>query len=152
MNLKKLLSVLVTAHFVWIVSTQAQNKFAESNNAVKAIIQLEKAFQDSLNSRGAAFAFAHFAAPDAVIKRENDTLISGIDAIRNYYSADIYKKAKAYWKPEFLKISNDSSLAYSYGRYEWKISNPTGEVITWKGVYFTVWEKQADGSWKYVWD
>jgi ketosteroid isomerase-like protein len=147
-----MLCVLTILHIVSVDESNAQKKYIESNSTKMEIVQLEKAFQDSLNSKGAAFAFAYFAAPHAVIKRENDTLINGIDAIQNYYSAEIYKKAKAYWKPDFLKISNDGSMAYSYGKYEWKIIKPSGEVVTWKGIYFTVWEKQADGSWKYVWD
>lgn len=79
------------------------------------IIQSEKAFQDLVNAQGPATAFYEFAADSAVIKRENDTLIIGKNAIQNYYRSDS-KNVRATWKPDFINVSNDGTLAYT-----WKI-------------------------------
>ncbi|MBK7030961.1 MAG: hypothetical protein IPH45_17925 [Bacteroidales bacterium] len=43
-------------------------------------------------------------------------------------------------------------MAYTYGKYTWKINNGNGDTTVYKGVFHTVWKKQGDGSWKYVWD
>lgn len=130
--------------------------FAQTNSnttrLIETIRKTEKQFETDLNTSGAAMAFEKYAAPNAVIKRQNDSLIYGPQAIRQYYSNDIYKKAHATWSPDYIDISNDGTMAYTYGKYHWKMTNPSGETNEFSGVFHTVWKKQADGSWKYVWD
>lgn len=118
----------------------------------KEVEQTEFAFQNQLNKEGAATAFYNFAAPEAVIKRENDSLIKGNTAIKNYYNKTFYEKAKAIWKPDFIDISEDGTMAYTYGKYTWTFSSKEGKEETYKGVFHTVWKKMPDKSWKYVWD
>lgn len=115
------------------------------------IIQSEKAFQDLVNAQGPATAFYEFAADSAVIKRENDTLIIGKNAIQNYYRSDS-KNVRATWKPDFINVSNDGTLAYTYGKYEWAIKDSTGKESVFHGVFHTVWKRMTDKKWKYVWD
>ena len=125
---------------------------SNSTNLIETIRKTEKQFETDLNTSGAAMAFEKYAAPNAVIKRQNDSLIYGPQAIRMYYSNDIYKKANATWSPDFIDISTDGTMAYTYGKYHWKMTNTSGEVHEFSGVFHTVWKKQRDGSWKYVWD
>lgn len=112
----------------------------------------EAAFAKMAADQGIAEAFATFAAEDAVIKRQNDSLIKGREAIRNYYSAPFYKSAKVEWKPDFVDVSANGDLAYTYGKYLWSSQDSTGKVNELRGVFHTVWKRQKDGSWKYVWD
>ena len=112
----------------------------------------EAAFAKMATDQGIAEAFASFAAEDAVIKRQSDTLIRGREAIRNYYSAPFYKSAKVEWKPDFVDVSANGDLAYTYGKYLWSSQDSTGKVNEQRGVFHTVWKRQKDGSWKYVWD
>jgi len=109
----------------------------------------EAAFAKMAAEQGIAEAFA---AEDAVIKRQNDTLIKGREAIRNYYSAPFYKSAKVEWKPDFVDVSANGDLAYTYGKYLWSSQDSTGKVSEQRGVFHTVWKRQKDGGWKYVWD
>ena len=116
------------------------------------INKAEEAFNASASKNGIAHAFYAFADEDAVIKRENDTLIKGRDAIKKYYSDEKYAKASVSWKPDFIEVSEDGSLGYTYGKYIWTATDPTGNKKEFKGVFHTVWKKQEDGTWKYVWD
>jgi ketosteroid isomerase-like protein len=101
---------------------------------------------------GAAFAFEKYAAPDAVIKRQNDSLIYGPKAINHFYSNEIYKTAKAQWSPDYIDVSSDGTMAYTYGKYQWKMTGKAGESLEYHGIFHTVWKRQPDGTWKYVWD
>ena len=121
---------------------------ALKQKAIEEIRAVEKSFEFYLNRNGAAAAFHHFAAPEAVLKRSEDRLIKGRTAIYQYYANKLYKDAQATWNPEVIDISDDGTMAYTYGRYEWKLA--TGK--TFEGVFHTVWKKMNDGSWKYVWD
>lgn len=124
-----------------------------NDEAVKEeIVKAEKAFNDYASTKGIAAAFYEFAAEDAVLKRENDTLIKGKDAIKNFYSNPKYSKASVTWKPDFVNTSEDGTMAYTFGKYIWTTADSVGNKKEFKGVFHTVWKKQADGSWKYVWD
>ena len=119
---------------------------------IEEIRKVEKQFESDLNSKGVDYAFEKYAAPDAVIKRQNDTLIFGPKSIRQYYATEFYRNAKAFWSPDFISVSSDGSMAYTYGRYRWTFPARQGEAGEFRGVFHTVWKRQPDGSWKYVWD
>jgi ketosteroid isomerase-like protein len=120
----------------------------------REIIAIEKEFATFLKDSGVAAAFYKFAAPDAVIKRGNgtDTLIKGRDAISQDYTGLVYERSKAEWKPDFVDVSDDGTMAYTYGKYNWTFRDSTGKESNYNGVFHTVWKKKSDGSWKYVWD
>ncbi|WP_162147252.1 YybH family protein [Flavobacterium enshiense] len=116
------------------------------------IAKAEKEFEKMVAKKGIAEGFYYFADGSATIKRENDTLIFGKENIRNYYSNPKYKKATVTWSPDFISISNSGDLAYTYGKYNWSVKDSLGNTKTASGVFHTVWKRQSDGNWKYVWD
>ena len=127
-------------------------KIDEHEKNETAIRQAEKDFETMAKEKGIAEAFWYYADSNAVIKRQNDSLIHGKEAIKKFYSADFYRNASVKWSPDFIESSNDGSLAYTYGKYTWQSKDSTGKVNEFKGIFHTVWKKQGDGSWKYVWD
>lgn len=118
----------------------------------KEILQTEKDFERMTSEKGIAAAFYFFADDHAVIKRENDTIISGKENIRAYYEKGTDKNAVVNWAPDFIDISEDGTMAYTYGKYLWQLKGENGSITEYKGVFHTVWKRQSDRSWKYVWD
>jgi ketosteroid isomerase-like protein len=118
----------------------------------KEIFQAEKAFEKMTSEKGIAEAFYYFADQNAVIKRENDTLITGNENIKIYYEKKSLKDAIVTWTPDFIDVSESGDLGYTYGKYTWKIKGTDGNKVEYKGVFHTVWKRQKDKSWKYVWD
>ena len=116
------------------------------------IFQTEKAFEKMAAEKGVPEAFYYFADEKAVVKRENDTLIIGKENIKIYYTKKNNSNATVNWTPDFIDVANDGTLGYTYGKYVWKIKNKEGAITEYKGIFHTVWKKQKDGSWKYVWD
>ena len=104
------------------------------------------------SEKGVAEAFYYFADENAAILRENDSLITGKENIKIYYDKKNTKDAVVNWTPDYIDVSDCGTLGYTYGKYVWKIKNTNGEVVEYKGVFHTVWKKQKDNSWKYVWD
>lgn len=131
--------------------TNNENKVS-SENARQAIEKAEKDFEQMAGDKGIAEAFYFFADSNATIKRQNDTLIHGKEAIKNFYSTPFYQKATVKWSPDFVQASEKGDMGYTYGRYIWSSTDSTGKPISFSGVFHTVWKKQDDGSWKYVWD
>ncbi|MBI5371551.1 MAG: nuclear transport factor 2 family protein [Sphingobacteriales bacterium] len=116
------------------------------------IAQAEKEFADMAAGKGIAEAFYFFADSAAVIKRGNDSLIRGREAILNFYSDPVYKTARVSWSPDFIEAGKSGDIGYTYGKYEWVSTDSSGKQKTSKGIFHTVWKKQSDGSWKYLWD
>jgi ketosteroid isomerase-like protein len=116
------------------------------------IFHTEKAFEKMCAEKGIAEAFYFFANDSAVILRQNDSLIAGKENIKIFYSKDFYKRAKVTWLADFVEVSTSGDLAYTYGKYIWTAKDESGKDVEFKGVFHTVWKKQIDKSWKYVWD
>jgi len=137
-----------------LIFSSCGNNLSEPEKAsVKEEVRAaEQAFNNLVESKGIEIGFYEFAAENADIKRGNDSIISGKEGIKNFYSKPVYKNAKVSWSPDFIDVSDDGTLAYTYGKYEWQVTDSAGTVSISKGVFHTVWKKQADGSWKYVWD
>jgi ketosteroid isomerase-like protein len=131
----------------------ASCRHARNREEIKdEIFQTEKAFEKMAAEKGIAEAFYFFADENAVIRRGNDSLISGKENIRVYYENTTGKNATVNWTPDFVDVSDCGTLGYTYGRYVWKIKDEAGAIVEYKGIFHTVWKKQADKSWKYVWD
>lgn len=124
----------------------------DTEQVKKEIYNAEKSFEDMALQKGIAEAFWFFADENAVIIRGSDSLISGKDAIRNYYEKQNLSNAKVNWTPDFIEVSSSGDLAYTYGKYVWKFTNPDGSITENKGIFHTVWKRQKNKSWKYVWD
>lgn len=129
-----------------------KSKEKTADKAKQEIAQAEKDFEKMAAEKGIAEAFWYFADSNAVIKRNNDTLITGKNHIRNYYSADYFKTSSVKWSPDFVDVSSEADMGYTYGKYLWQSKDSTGKTHESQGVFHTVWKKQKDGSWKYVWD
>lgn len=116
------------------------------------ILKTEKAFEAMAAEKGIAVAFSFFAAENGVIKRQNDTLITGKENIFRYYDTERMRKATVQWTPDAIEISDDGSMASTYGKYLWRIAGEKGDAAEFRGVFHTVWKKQPDGTWRYIWD
>jgi len=135
--------LLLAVGMLLFISCQSVDK----EQIKKTIYQTEKDFEKMAAEKGIAEAFHYFADENATIKRRNDTLITGKDNIKSYYVKQIQDSTTVNWTPDFIDVSADGTMAYTYGKFVWKFKD--GEF---RGVFHTVWKKQQDGSWKYVWD
>ena len=104
----------------------------------KEIVAAEKAFEQMAAEKGIPEAFAYFADSNAVIKREHDTLILGREHIRAYYEKQDLKGVTVTWAPDFIEVSPDGNLGYTYGHYLWKFPVNDSTVNESRGVFHTV--------------
>jgi ketosteroid isomerase-like protein len=146
------INVLMLVLLVYTGTAHGQSRDTRVAVWQEEIRKVEKQFETDLLTKGVAYAFGAYAADSAVIKREKDTLIKGKEAIFRYYDNAGYKNAKAYWSPDLIDVSADGTMAYTYGKYRWEFTDAEGKKQEYKGVFHTVWKRQADGQWKYVWD
>jgi ketosteroid isomerase-like protein len=137
--------------FFILVSSSCQKKHDEKMiaNWKNEIIETEFNFCKMAEKEGMNKAFLEFAAHDGVLLR-NDKLIKGKDSIKLLMKNNNSKGLS--WKPDFVDVSNSGDLGYTYGEYIYKYQDSLGNSLINKGVFHTVWKRQSDGSWKFVWD
>jgi ketosteroid isomerase-like protein len=56
------------------------------------------------------------------------------------------------WHSNNASAARAGDLAYTSGVYQSKLKGASGKGSVDKGKYLTVWKKQADGSWKVLFD
>lgn len=118
---------------------------------IEEINQAETAFNDMAAERGVPAAFLAFAADNAALNRSNQ-VIKGKTAIREYFENQSLQEVQLSWTPEFIDVSEDGTLGYTYGPYTFSARDTSGRSIQSNGIFHTVWKRQEDGSWKYVYD
>jgi ketosteroid isomerase-like protein len=121
------------------------------SKAVQEIRQVEEDFANLADEKGVAVGFYEFAAEGAVINRGG--LIKGRDAIKAFYDPIEKAGTKFQWSPDTVVVSESGDMGYTYGKYQHFEKDSLGNFkVASSGVFHTVWKKQKDGSWKYVWD
>ncbi|NNF22890.1 MAG: nuclear transport factor 2 family protein [Saprospiraceae bacterium] len=113
------------------------------------IIDIEKAFAERVSEIGMHKAFVEFADSNAVLMR-NNTLIKGINAIDQAYKGIDIKGLQ--WTPDFVDVSLSGDMAYTYGQFILSRTDEQGLARQDTGIFHTVWKRQKDGGWKFVWD
>ena len=125
---------------------------AESSDKFKdEIIAVEIAFAKMAAKDGLKKAFLYFAADGAVLTR-NSKLIKGKVAIAKYFDNNPADFKKFEWLPDFVEVSISGDLGYTYGPYEYEILDKDAKLQKGNGIFHTVWKRQKNGEWKYVWD
>jgi len=115
------------------------------------VLQVEKNFAELAKTKSVAEAFLNYAADNAILSRDNN-LIKGKDAIRSYFESQTMQDVKLEWTADFVDVSLTGDMAYTYGHYKFSAVDLEGKNILSEGNFHTVWKRQKDGSWKYVWD
>jgi ketosteroid isomerase-like protein len=150
--MKDLLQILFIALFV--LPSCTTNRQTESIEKWKSeIAATEQAFAEMAQKEGIPTAFQTFAANDVVVLR-NKNLIVGKEALTQFYvkrGSDSGKESLT-WKPDFVDVSSSGDLGYTYGKYTYITTDSLGQTQVYSGIFHTVWKRQADGKWKFVWD
>lgn len=82
----------------------------------------------------------------------NDQLVIGKEAIRARFEKLGPQAGTLSWSPDFVDVSASGDLGYTYGKYGFTFADSNGVEQKSEGVFHSVWKRQVDGAWKYVWD
>lgn len=115
------------------------------------ILEVEKAFAQRVKEQGIKSGFLAYAAEEAVLQR-GGKLICGKKAIEAFFDQQRLENVWLDWQPEFVDVSAAGDLAYTYGQYALTSLDENGQETVSKGIFHTVWKRQPDGEWRYVWD
>jgi len=117
------------------------------------IIDTERNFAALAAEEGIPVAFTTYAADDVVLMRNNQ-LIIGRENLQKSFANSPAKSPNITltWTPEFVDVSSSGDLGYTYGKYIYTVIDSMGVAQRDTGIFHTVWKRQADGNWRFVWD
>jgi ketosteroid isomerase-like protein len=113
------------------------------------LLQTDRAFSSMSVKEGMFKAFLFYVDTDGVILSNNEFPSKGIEALKERFSGRSDTAFILSWEPLSEKISESGDLGYTYGIHT-NTNKVSGEIT--KGTYVTIWQKQTDGSWKFVLD
>lgn len=118
---------------------------------INEIRDTEESFAKMAAEKGIPAAFSFYAAEHGVISRSGK-LIKGRDSIFYYYNNQKVQEPQLTWSPVFIDVAGSGDLGYTYGTYKYSFRDTTGVRKEYRGIFHTVWKRQPDGSWRFVWD
>ncbi|ELR73062.1 Ketosteroid isomerase-like protein [Fulvivirga imtechensis AK7] len=129
----------------WLLSACSQPEKADE----QVLITADIAFSEMAATDGVGKAFIHYADSNAMIVHERQHPMSGLTEITKAYSS-FPASTSLSWRPLHAEIAASGDLGYTFGEYELTANDSTARKEY--GYYITVWKRQPDGSWKYVFD
>ncbi|MFI5358387.1 MAG: YybH family protein [Opitutales bacterium] len=145
----KLPALLLAAAFA--VTSVLLSATPEKEKLKSEVARMEDAFCAMAKERGLLAAFQHFAAPDVTFIDTDPRKWRGPAAVLQRIGPD-HPGVSLTWSAFYTDVSDDGTLGYNYGRYEWRGPGPDGQENVHTGWFLTIWKRQPDGSWKYVMD
>jgi len=121
------------------------NKNAPIKNDLQKLVETEKAFAKTAADKNTKAAFLEFLADDGIVF--NPTEANG----KLVWKARPESPALLAWNPAWVDLSSDGKLGYTTGGWELRPKGKTDKPNSF-GEYVTIWQKQADGSFKAVLD
>lgn len=131
--------------------SRSDNKSRSPETYKQEIRETEKEFEKMAADSGLAAAFSHFAADSGVVNA-SDSLFIGKEAIHSFYQGWAGNDMRLQWSPDFVDVSASGDLGYTYGKYIFSYRDSLGRLVQSNGIFHTVWKRQQDGAWRFVWD
>jgi ketosteroid isomerase-like protein len=118
--------------------------------ALQRMVATERAFAAATAEIGVRDGFLAFFAPDSVqIQRgKTVTVVPAREALATRPLPALPLASRLLWEPYTGHVSTDGSLGWLTGGYV--LMNEASRETVSQGAYFSVWKRQADGTWR-VW-
>jgi ketosteroid isomerase-like protein len=147
-NLVKIAPTAAPAGFALLDPTAPVIRFAAPDATADEVAATDIAFAAASVSVGSATAvpaFATAAASEAI----SGGVFYGRDQVAAAHAADpTTSVAVLDWAPSDAAAAITGDLGYTDGEYVYRLAG-SGTIFT-QGTYLTVYQRQADGSWKWV--
>ncbi len=113
-------------------------------------MQVDREFSQMSVEEGTIKAFEFYMADDGMVLPQQ-----GHPRDKEYYSELLQRMQNnrdsvLNWEPIRSDVSDTGDLGYTHGRYTMSFAD-TAQAPKY-GYYVTIWKRQANGAWKFVFD
>ena len=142
--------LLTVAAATFAVLALGENKAGAPSTGAEVLMQADRDFAKATAERGLE-GWVEYFAEDGVSLGEKPAV--GREAIRAAFKTLFDNPSfRLEWAPVKAGILPSGTVGYTEGRATSYRTGPKGEKLVRHSSYVTVWKKQADGSWKVVFD
>ncbi len=131
--------------FISLVAAVVLASSAPVSTAYNDVWQAEQAFDAYTHDHGYTHGFLTWSAPDAIDFSPQAGHVHDRLAPRFVANGEKDAPSKLRWRPYWIEAAGSGDLAWDLGPWTYEGSDKAG----W---FFTVWQKQEDGSWRWVLD
>jgi len=146
--MRYLLIILIAAAFV--AGCCHQEDVMDKEAAKESMLTADREFSKLSVAQGTYVAFNTYMDDNATIYREGQHPFTGREAIRPLFPKE--GNGTLEWEPFMAEIAESGDLGYTLGKWTYTQTAEDGSESKAQGYYVSIWKKQADGSWKYVFD
>jgi ketosteroid isomerase-like protein len=144
--------IIAVAVFSKITGEGKTDKPGSIKEYTQSLINVDRDFYKVSAKKGLGRAFIDFADDSVILLRDKQFPIWGRAELAKHHLNHESEVKPLYWDPVKAEASPDGKLGYTFGKWEYKDVDKDGKSTSEYGDYLTVWKKQKDGSWKYVYD
>ena len=116
-------------------------------DAVAEVRAADSLFSDLADRLGTGFAFANTVAPEGVLLGPTQ-LVIGPRSVAEFFRAQ--PPGTSTWRPVYASVAGSRDLGFTIGEAIRTLRGPSGAAFQRFGKYLTIWQKQSDGTWKFV--
>lgn len=130
-------------------TTPPLNRVSKRTADVIATVRAaDSLFSDLADRMGVPYAFSNTVAPNGAVFG-GSRLIVGADAIGEYYGAQGSGTSLS-WRPVYAAVAGSYDLGFTIGVDIATGRGQSGAAVQRFGKYLAVWQRQRDGSWKFL--
>jgi len=134
-------------------TTPSPTRPMDADAAKSQLLEVDRAFNARAQATDVPTAFLEFADQDAVMYRNGMEPVVGKAAIAELLEGEA--GVTLVWEPQTAEIAASGDLGYTRGCFTFHTA-PGEEGAPakgpYQGYYISIWKRQADGSWKWVFD
>ncbi len=138
---------LLTCLFIFSVMPRAQT--AQPDAASLSMVETERAFARMSEEKGTRPSFMAFVADDGILFRPK--AVKAKQWMIDHPLPPSDKRDLLSWGPGFADMAAAGDMGYTFGPWQYKRDIADARPVAW-GHFVTIWQKQADGSWKFAVD
>ena len=128
-----------------LLSTGAQATPASRAGDPAPVLAAERAFAARAGEVGVAPAFLEFMTDDAIVQQPDPMLARAVYGAAKPAKTPKEGGTRLDWWPNFAGVARSGDLGFTTGPAT--INGAPAGIF-----YFTVWTRQADGGWKWIYD
>ncbi len=113
------------------------------------IMKVEHDFNQYCVEHGRLAGWMEYITDDAFLMNRRTV---GREEARASFASEEKDTSTLTWEPSYADVSVSGDLGYSWGIWISRGDGPDGKPAERRGIYLTIWRKQADGRWKFVFD
>ena len=144
--MRKLLSLIAC---LCSLSTIVLAQKTEPDSASLSMVETERAFARMSEEKGTRPSFMAFIAEDGILFRPK--AVKGKQWMIDHPLPASDKRDLLSWGPSFADVALAGDMGYTFGPWQYKSDIRDARPVAW-GHFVTIWQKHADGSWKFAVD